>query len=96
MEQEKKDSLEKTLNIVVDEIRDSYSVEIIKSREIIPMLNMKNMQECGFWVKLQLNSRFGYDDDQLEDWKDMLGATQYRISIMNYTLYATFKVYFKE
>lgn len=96
MEQEKIENQQEQLNKVVDGIRDSYRVDIIKDREIIPILDMNNMQKCGCWMKLHLNSCCSYSENTLAEWKNKLGATEWIIMISKKGLYVAFCVYFNE
>lgn len=96
MEQVKKESQLERLNKVVDAIRDSYRVDIIKDREVIPILDMNTMQKCGCWMKLHLNSCCSYSESTLAEWKNMLGATEWLIMNQKRGLRVAFCVYFKE
>lgn len=93
MEQE---NLLERLNKVVDEIRDSYRVDIIKEKKIVPLLDMDTMIECGYWMKLHLNSCCSYSENTLAEWKNKLGATEWLIMTSKRGLFVAFKVYFKE
>jgi hypothetical protein len=67
-------------------------VEVIKDYEIPPLVNTKTMQEFGFGVKLQLNTRYDYDEELLTEWKRLLKADDWYISVKWNQLHVTFKV----
>ena len=54
------------------------------------------MQDIGFGVKLQLNTRYDYDEEMLTQWKNMLKADEWHISVKRNQLHVTFKVRYKE
>ena len=96
MTEKQKDDLLKDAVAAIDAIKAQFEVEVIKDYEIPPLVNTKTMQDIGFGIKLQLNTRYDYDEEMLMQWKNMLKADYWYISVKRNHLHVTFKVRYKE
>ena len=96
MNEKEKDSLLKYVVAAIGVIKAQFKVEVIKDYEIPPLVNTYTMQEFGFGVKLQLNTRYDYDEEMLTQWKRLLKADDWYISVKWNRLYVTFKVRYKK
>ena len=96
MNEKQKDELLKHVVGAIGAIKAQFEVEVIKDYEIPPLVNTKTMQDIGFGVKLQLNTRYDYDEEMLTQWKNMLKADEWYISVKRNQLHVTFKVRYKE
>lgn len=80
----------------ITEIKAQFKVEIIKDYEIPPLVNTNTGEHKGFGVKLQLNTRYDYDEAMLTEWKRLLKADEWYISVKRNQLHVTFMVKYKE
>lgn len=80
----------------ITEIKAQFEVEVIKDYEIPPLVNTNTGEYVGFGVKLQLNTRYDYDEAMLTEWKRLLKADEWYISVKRNQLHVTFKVKYKE
>lgn len=96
MTQKEKNDLLKHIVGAIGVIKAQFEVEVIKDYEIPPLMSMKTMHDIGFGVKLQLNTRYDYDEDMLAQWKRWLMADEWYISVKRNQLFVTFYVRFKE
>lgn len=96
MTDKEKDNLLKDIVAAISVIKAQYEVEVIKDYEIPPLVNTRTMQDIGFGVKLQLNTRYDYDEEMFTQWKQLLKADHWYISVKRNQLHITFKVKFKE
>lgn len=96
MNEKEKDNLLKELFAAIGVIKAQYEVEVIKDYEIPPLVNTNTMQAPGFGVKLQLNTCYDYDEEMLTQWKNMLKADEWYISVKRNQLHVTFIVRYKE
>ena len=96
MNEKEKDDLLKDVVAAVGVIKAQFEVEVIKDYEIPPLVNTNTGENLGFGVKLQLNTRYDYDEEMLTQWKNMLKADDWYISVKRNQLHVTFKVRFKE
>ena len=96
MTEKQKDDLLKDVVAAIGVIKAQFEVEVIKDYEIPPLVNMKTGKDLGFGVKLQLNTRYDYDEKMLTQWKNMLKADEWYISVKRNQLHVTFKVRYKE
>lgn len=94
MNEKEKGNLLKDAVAAIGVIKAQYEGEVIKDYEIPPLVNMKTMQDIGFGVKLQLNTCYDYDEELLTQWKNMLKADKWYISVKRNQLHVTFKVRF--
>jgi hypothetical protein len=96
MNEKEKDDLLKDVVAAIGVIKAQFEVEVIKDYEIPPLVNTNTGENLGFGVKLQLNTRYDYDEEMLTQWKNMLKADDWYISVKRNQLHVTFKVRFKE
>jgi hypothetical protein len=96
MTEKQKDELLKHVVDAIYAIKAQFKVEIIKDYVIPPLVNIKTMQDIGFAVKLQLNTRYDYDEEMLTQWKNMLKADDWYISVKRNQLHVIFNVRYKE
>lgn len=94
--QEEKDNLLKDIVDAIRVIKAQYEVEVIKDYEIPPLVNTQTLQYIGFGVKLQLNTSYDYDEDIFTQWKQLLKADHWYISVKRNQLHITFNVRFKK
>ena len=94
MKQEEK-TIEKAVE-ALNAIKAQYKVEVIKDYEIPPLVNTNTGEDIGFGVKMQLNTRYDYDEEMLTQWKNMLKADEWYISVKRNQLHVTFKVRYKK
>ena len=80
----------------ITEIKAQFKVEVIKDYEIPPLVNTNTGEYKGFGVKLQLNTCYDYDEAMLAEWKRLLKADEWYISVKRNQLHVTFKVRYKE
>lgn len=80
----------------IKEIKAQFKVEVIKDYEIPPLVDTNTGEYIGFGVKLQLNTRYDYDEEMLTEWKRLLKADEWYISVKRNQLHVTFKVRYKE
>lgn len=96
MSEKQKDELLRHLVGAIGAIKGQFGVEVIKGYEIPTLMNTRTMQDIGFGVKLQLNTRYDYDEGMLAQWENMLKADEWYISVKRNQLHVTFNVRFKE
>ncbi len=96
MSEKQKDELLKDAVAAIGVIRAQYEGEVIKDYEIPPLVNMNTGENIGFGVKLQLNTRYDYGEDMFTQWKNMLKADDWYISVKRNQLHVTFKVRYKK
>lgn len=96
MSEKEKDNLLKDVVAAIGVIKAQYEVEVIKDYEIPPLVNTRTMEDIGFGVKLQLNTRYDYDEEMFTQWKQLLKADDWHISVNRNQLHITLKVRFKE
>jgi hypothetical protein len=80
----------------ITEIKAQFEVEVIKDYEIPPLVNTNTGEYVGFGVKLQLNTRYDYDEAMLTEWKRLLKADEWYINVKRNQLHVTFMVRYKE
>lgn len=96
MTEKQKDELLKYVVAGIGVIKAQFDAEVIKDYEIPPLVNTNTGEDLGFGVKLQLNTRYGYDEELLTDWKRTLKADEWYISVKRNQLHVTFKVRYKK
>ena len=77
-------------------IKAQFDAEVIKEYEIPPLVNTNTGEDIGFGVKMQLSTRYDYDEELLTEWKRLLKADDWYISVKRNQLHVTFKVRYKE
>jgi hypothetical protein len=96
MTDKQKDDLLKDAVAAIGVIKAQFEVEVIKDYEIPPLANTNTGEYTGFGVMLQLNTRYDYDEAMLTEWKRLLKADEWYISVKRNQLHVTFKVRYKE
>lgn len=96
MTEQQKNELLKHVVGAIGAIKAQFEVEVIKDYEIPTLVNTKTGKDLGFGVKLQLNTRYDYDEEMLTQWKNMLKADKWYISVKRNQLNVTFNVRYKE
>ncbi|MBR3647101.1 MAG: hypothetical protein IKN59_01755 [Paludibacteraceae bacterium] len=96
MIEKQKDDLLKYVVAAIGVIKKQLEVDVLKDYDVLSLVNTKTMQDIGFGVKLQLNTRYDYNAEILMQWKNMLKADEWSISVKRNQLYVTFKVRYKE
>ena len=96
MSEKQKDDLLKDAVAAIGIIKAQFDAEVIRDYEISPLVNTKTGEDIGFGVRMQLSTRYDYDEELLTEWKNMLKADEWYISIKRNQLHVTFKVRYKE
>ena len=96
MDEKEKDYLLKDAVAAIGVIKAKYDVEVIRDYEIPPLVNTRTGENIGFGVRMQLSTRFDYDEALLTEWKRLLKADEWYISVKRNQLHVTFKVRYKE
>lgn len=96
MSEKQKDDLLKDTVAAIGVIKAQFDAEVIRDYEISPLVNTKTGEDIGFGVRMQLSTRYDYDEELLTEWKNMLKADEWYISIKRNQLHVTFKVRYKE
>lgn len=91
-----KENLLKNIVSAIGVIKNKFEVEVIKDYEIPTLVNLLSKQEIGFAVKLLLNTRYDYNEELITDWKRLLNADEWYISVKRNQLHIIFKVRYKE
>ncbi len=91
-----KENLLKNIVSAIGVIKNRFEVKVIKNHNIYPLVNLLSKQEIGFAVKLLLNTRYDYNEELITDWKRMLNADEWFISVKRNQLHIIFKVRYKE
>ena len=96
MNEKKKDNLLKDAVTAIGAIKAQFNAEVIRNYEIPPLVNTKTGEGIGFAVKMQLSTRYDYDEELLTEWKRLLKADDWYISVKWNQLHVTFKVRYKK
>ena len=96
MTDKQKDDLLKDAFATIGVIRAQFEVEVIKDYEIPLLVDTNRGEYKGFGVKLQLNTRYDYNEAMLTEWKRLLKADEWYISVKRNQLHVTFMVRYKE
>ena len=96
MTDKEKECLLEDIIAAIKTIKGQYEVEVIKDYEIPPRINTKTCEYTGFGVKLQLNTRYDYNEEILDQWKQILKADDWYISVNRNQLHITFTVRYKD
>ena len=96
MNEKEKDNLLKDAVAAIGVIKAQFDGEVIRNYEIPPLVNTKTGEDIGFGVKMQLSTRYDYDEEMLTQWKNMLKADEWYISVKRNQLHVTFKVRYKK
>ena len=96
MNEKEKDDLLKDVVAAIGVIKAQFDVEVIRNYEIPPLVNMNTGENIGFEVKMQLSTRYDYDEELLTEWKRLLKADDWYISVKWNQLHVTFNVRYKK
>lgn len=96
MTDKQKDDLLRDVVAAIGIIKAQYDVEVIKDCEVPPLVNTNTGADIGFGVRLQLNTRYDYDEALLTEWKHLLKADDWFISVKRNQLHVMFTVRYKE
>lgn len=96
MTEQEKDNLLKDAVAAIGVIKAQFDDEVIRNYEIPPLVNTNTGENIGFGVKIQLNTRYDYDEELLTEWKRLLKADDWYISVKWNQLHVTFKVRYKK
>ena len=96
MNEKEKDNLLKEAVAAIGVIKAQYDSEVIKDYEIPPLVNMNTGQDIGFGVKMQLSTRYDYDEELLTEWKRLLKADDWYIRVKRNQLHITFNVRYEK
>lgn len=81
---------------VIKKIQSQIRQGVIKDYMIPQLVSLETGKYIGFAVKLELSTRYDYDELLLTQWKKMLNADEWIISVKRCQLHVTFKVYYKK
>lgn len=96
MSKKEKDDLLKDAVAAIGVIKAQFDAEVIRNYEIPPLVKTKTGEDIGFGVKMQLSTRYDYDEELLTEWKRLLKADDWYISVKCNQLHVTFKVRYKK
>ena len=74
------------------EIMAGLNEGVIKDYEMPTLCNMKTCEDTGFAVILTLSTKYDYTSAVLDDWKKLLDADGYMISVKRNQLRVRFNV----
>ena len=96
MNEKEKDDLLKDAVAAIGVIKAQFDDEVIRDYEIPKLVNMNTGENTGFGVKMLLSTRYDYDEELLTEWKRLLKADDWYISVKRNQLHVTFKVRYKK
>jgi hypothetical protein len=79
---------------VIKALKEKCADGVIKDHEIPSLCNMETGKTTGFAVILTLGTKFDYTNRILDEWKDLLKAEDYMISVRRNQLRVRFNVMF--
>ena len=66
---------------VLKQIKSEVKEDVIKDYHMPTLCNMETGQDTGFAIVITLNTKYGYTDTVLNDWKTRLEADKYVINV---------------
>ena len=75
---------------VLKQIKSEVKEDVIKDYHIPTLCNMETSQDTGFAIVITLNTKYGYTDTVLNDWKTRLEADEYVINVKRNQLQVKF------
>ena len=66
---------------VLKQIKSEVKEDVIKDYHMPTLCNMETGQDTGFAIVITLNTKYGYTDTVLNDWKTRLEAGEYVINV---------------
>jgi len=77
---------------VLEQIKSEVDEDAIKDYDTATLCNIKTGQDTGFAIIITLNTKYGYTDAVLNDWKTRLEADDYVISVKRRQFQVKFNV----
>ena len=77
---------------VLKQIKSEVNEDVIKDYHMPSLCNMETGQDTGFAIVITLNTKYGYTDTVLNDWKTRLEADEYVINFKGRQLQVKFNV----
>ena len=66
---------------VLKQIKSEVKENVIKDYHMPTLCNMETGQDTGYAIVITLNTKYGYTDTVLNDWKTRLEADEYVIYV---------------
>ena len=66
---------------VLKQIKSEVKEDVIKDYHMPTLCNMETGQDTGFAIVITLDTKYGYTDTVLNDWKTRLEADEYVIYV---------------
>ena len=92
----KKEELIHKIYEAIVKMKEETNKGVIKEHTINPLVNWKTGEETGQAAVLVCGTKFEYTEAILNNWKEQLGADEYRIKVNRSQLLITFIVYYKK
>ena len=96
MNEKEKDDMLKDIVAAIDVIKSQFDTKVIRNCEIQLPVNMKTGEDIGFGVKMRLSTRYDYAEELLTEWKRLLRADAWFISVKCNKLHVIFNVRYKK
>lgn len=80
---------------IAKEIQKDYTNDVIKDIEFPPLVDKRTLKDVGVGVVFQLSTKFDYDMDIINGWKENLDADNWYIRVRRNQLHITFYIHFK-
>ena len=77
---------------IVKSLQGIYAKGVIKDWEIPPLVNVETGKDTGFAVIIRIAPKYEYTNDLLNEWKEMLSADEYTITVKKNQLQIKFIV----
>ena len=75
---------------VLKQIKSEVKEDVIKDYHMPTLCNMETGQDTGYAIVITLNTKYGYTDTVLNDWKTRLEADEYVINVKHGQLQVKF------
>lgn len=76
------------------EIKAFYEQGVIKDIEFPPLVNKHTLEDVGMGVIFNLSTKFDYNEATIMEWKEKLGADDWKVNSKRNQLFITFYVHF--
>lgn len=96
MTYKQKQSLLKAIAKAMGKIDAMSDLEYINDYELPVIIDKNTLDDTGYAVVIELNTRLQYDEEMLAEWKRLLNADEWYFRVSQNILYITFKVRYKE
>lgn len=77
---------------IVKTLQGIYAKGVIKDWEIPLLVNIETGKDTGFAVIIRIAPKYEYTNDLLNEWKEMLSADEYTITVKKNQLQVKFTV----